>query len=316
MTENVIRSLDDLPPEARESVLAIGNFDGVHLGHQRILRTARALAARDRCAVVAMTFEPPPDQVLRPDDKRERLTLAEQKAELLRQAGADWVVFLRADRKLLGTPAEEFVRRIIVDRIAPGHIVEGQNFFFGRGRQGNVTLLAEMGRSHGFEVRVVDPCQMDLDGESVRISSTLIRRLLREGRVAHASRALGRPFALSGRVVWGHGRGRTIQYPTANLGDTRQIHPADGVYACRAELGNELWAAAVSVGASPTFGGDDAAVEAFILHAEVDFYRQRMTLHFLQRLREQRRFEDREALRAQITRDVQRVREICASDSA
>jgi riboflavin kinase / FMN adenylyltransferase len=311
MDNHLIRSLDDLPTEARGGVLTIGNFDGVHLGHQRILQTARNLAAGHDCAVVAMTFEPPPDLVLRPDDKPARLTPMPQKNALLREAGADWVLVLDADRKLLGTPAEGFVDEIIVQRLSPSHIVEGENFFFGRGRQGNVTLLADMGRSRGFEVHVVEPCLLELDAQPVRVSSTLVRGLVRDGRMPEATRALGRPFALHGRVVWGAGRGRSFKYPTANLGDTSQIHPADGVYACFSELGGQRRPAAVSVGASPTFGGDPATVEAFILDAEGDFYEQEMSLQFLQRLREQRRFEDPQALRAQIARDVERVREIC-----
>jgi len=310
MDTRCIRGLDNLPDAARGCVLTVGNFDGVHLGHRRILDDARRLADAEGAAAVAMTFDPPPDLVLRPDDQPRRITPAARKAELLLAGGADYVVTAGTDAKLLGLSPEAFVSDVIVSRFAPRHLVEGSNFFYGQCRSGNIDTLREAGARHGFAVHVPDPVAVDLGEGPVPISSTLIRLLLLDGRVKDAARCLGRDFVLYGRVTGGQRRGRVLAYPTANIDAGGQVVPGDGIYAGRATVGGAKSAAAISVGDRPTFGPGERAVEAFLLDAEGDFYNESLALSFAERLRDQRKFADGEALRAQIARDVERVREI------
>ena len=304
--------LDCVPDSARGCVLSVGNFDGVHLGHQRICSTARSLADPAGLGVVAITFDPLPDAVFHPDHAHQRITPVDQEARLLGQAGADHVVCLRTDRALLGMPARQFVDEVIVAKFAPRHVVEGRDFAFGASRAGTVDLLRQAGGQAGFEVHVVDEVMMDLPEGPDRISSTLIRMLLRAGRIEDANRCLGREFALYDRIVPGQGHGRVLEFPTANIHPSEQILPADGVYAGRATIDGRRFAAAVSIGRKPTFGpAEQTYVEAFLIDGEGDFYGQAMELSFVGRLRDQMKFETTEALRAQIACDVARVREIC-----
>ena len=318
LDNHCIQGLRNVPPTLQGGVLTIGNFDGVHVGHRRILGCCRELADELGAPVVAMTFEPPPDLVLRPNDVPQRLTPPEPKAQLLVQAGADRVVFVTADDALLSQTPEEFLDAVILRRFAPRHIVEGRDFCFGCRRQGNLATLRDAGRHAGFEVHTVDPVAMELDGRPQRVSSSLIRGLISAGRVEDAARCLGRPFTLYGRVVAGAGQGRLLRFPTANLEVDGQIVPPDGVYAGRAAVGDRVHPAAISIGNKPTFGPSPRTIEAFLLdvsadaaNRELNLYDRRLALEFVRRLRDQERFDGLDALRAQIERDVQRVREIC-----
>ncbi len=304
--DRCIQGLESLPPAVRGCVLTIGNFDGVHVGHRRILLRARELAGRD-APVVALTFDPPPDLVLRPSDKPQRLTTLAERRRLLLHAGADHVVTAAATAELLALESEAFIREVIEDRFAPRGMVEGPDFHFGRGRGGSVDTL----RCRGFDVRVVEPVAVDLpDGRQI-VSSTLIRRLLLAGGVEDAARCLDRLYTLQGRVVGGRGVGRVLEFPTANLDPREQVVPADGVYAGWAAVGTEMHAAAISIGDKPTFHGEGGrAVEAFLLGAAGNYYGREMTLSFARRLRDQERFPGVGALKAQIARDVENVRAI------
>lgn len=310
MTDRWIQGLENLPAGVRGCVLTIGNFDGVHLGHQAILAEARRQADRLSAVVAALTFDPPPDLVLRPVDEPRLLTPPGRKAALLLEAGADWAVTARTTRELLQASPDQFLQDIVAGCFAPAAMVEGEDFFFGRSRGGNVESLRRFGLEHGFGVQVVPAVSVTMGGASQRISSTLVRRLVADGEVEQARACLGRCFALTGRVVAGFGRGRTLDYPTANLDPDCQIVPADGVYAAVARLGRCDYIAAVSVGNQPTFPSGKHAVEAFLLDAKGDFYGQEMILEFRRRLREQRRFETIDALKAQMSEDVQRVRDL------
>ncbi len=311
MTGKLLEGLDSLPSEVRQGVLTIGNFDGVHVGHQRILSEAKELATSEAAVVVAMTFDPPPDLVLRPADAPERLTLNEQKGQLLISRGADWVVTVRPTPKLLALPAEAFIERVIVGRFDPHHLVEGHNFLFGRERSGTIETLREAGPSSGFQLQVVEPVLLDFPQGRQRVSSTLIRGFLRAGNVEQANRCLGREFAICGRVVAGQGQGRRLACPTVNIDPGEQIVPADGVYAGRGELGGREYVAAISIGNKPTFGpAAKRVVEAHLLDAQGDFYEQTITLRFVRWMRDQQRFEGPQALKAQMTKDIQHVRDI------
>jgi len=300
-----------VPDDVRGCVLTIGNFDGVHAGHQRIIAAARTLADGRGAEVVALTFEPPPDLVLRPSDVPMRIAPPSERCRRLAAAGADWTVTLETTPELLSISAGDFIETIILDRFAPTAMVEGQNFFFGRKREGTIDVLRQAGLDAGFDVHVVEPLTMDIDGAETRISSTLVRRLIAAGRVADAARCLGREFVLYGQVVGGYRRGRLLDYPTANLDAGQQITPGNGIYAGFADVQGARFPAAISIGENPTFGPAERTIEAFLLNAEGDFYDETMSLGFVARIRDQQRFADAEALKAQITRDVDRVRELC-----
>lgn len=303
-----IASIDD---HLRGAVLTVGNFDGVHLGHQRILRTAHALAKVSSASVVAMTFEPHPIAVLRPADSPRRLTPWEEKLHQLERAGADAVIRLDTDWPLLSLSAEDFVREVLVKRIHPSYIVEGPNFAFGRGRAGDSRTLEALSAKGGYQVRVVEPYRLHLsDGRQVTVSSTTVRELLTSGRVDEAAACLGRPYALVGTVIHGAGAGHTLGFPTINLDVGEQLVPAHGVYAGTAEIAGLRAPAAISIGTRPTLGGSKLAVEAFVLDESGDWYAERTRVEIVTHLRDQRKFEGPEALAAQIAEDVGRVRSI------
>lgn len=310
----IYRGISSVDDSLRGAVLSVGNFDGVHLGHQRILRTAHALAKVSSAAVVAMTFEPHPIAVLRPDRVPPRLTLWLEKAHQLERLAVDAVIRLDTDWPLLSLSAEDFVRQILIKRIHPSYIVEGPNFGFGRGRAGNAQTLTNLSAKGGFQVRIVEPYQLTMpDGSHLVVSSTLIRDALRAGDVSHAARCLGRPYALTGRVVHGAGAGKKIGYPTINLDIGEQLVPAEGVYAGWVEVTGLRRPAAISIGRRPTLNqaNDDNApivIEAFVLNESGDWYAESARLELVQRLRDQVRFDSREALTEQISTDVKRVR--------
>lgn len=313
METSGITGFESVPAAAKGGVLTIGNFDGVHRGHRRIIETCRALASADGVTVTALTFEPPPDQILRPSDLPERIIPLDLKVRLLKEAGADYVVVADTHAGLLKQTPEQFIAEIIVGRFTPRNLVEGPDFFFGRKRAGNVEVLRQAGAAGGFILHVVEPAMVELPDGPQRVSSTLIRQRVMDGRVEDAAECLGRPFALYERIVAGAGRGRLLDFPTVNLHPGQQVVPGDGVYAGIASLDGRRFAAAISVGNKPTLGpAEHRIVEAFLLDARGDFYHRELELSFLRRLREQRRFDGAEPLKAQIAKDVQRVREICA----
>ena len=311
MKDRRIEGLANVPHGARGCVLTIGNFDGVHLGHQHIIASARQLADRNDLPVAALTFDPPPDLVLRPSAVPQRISPSDQKCELLTEAGADYAVTLHTDRQLLAKTADEFVDDIILAAFSPSVVLEGQNFFFGRGREGNIEALVRFGSEKGFDVVIAEPVTIELDAQHLSISSTLVRRLLAGGRVQDAARCLGRDFTLYGRVVPGLQRGRKLDYPTANVDAGDQITPGDGIYAAWATVSGAEYPAAVSIGCNPTFDAAEHAIEAFLLNAEGNLYDETMSLRFLERIRDMQRFDSPQGLKAQIARDVRRVREIC-----
>lgn len=295
----------------RDAVVSIGVFDGVHQGHRAILRRGRAMADRLGCELLAVTFEPHPAAILRPDRAPPRLCQASHKTRLLLDAGADRVEVLDTASGLLHQPADRFAREL-ADRLGVRGFVEGRDFRFGHGRTGNPAMLAQMGLERGFEVEVVDPVGAVLDDLTlVPVSSSLIRWLVGQGRVVDAARCLGRPFSLTAEVVSGERRGRTLGVPTANL-DPRALHglvqPRPGVYAATVAVGPEhdpsIHPAAVSVGTKPTFHHGPTVVEAHLIGFTGDLYGRPITVRFERWLRDQRPFPSIHALQDQLTRDL------------
>lgn len=292
-------------------VLAIGNFDGVHRGHQEILRRARQWAQRKRTHAVAMTFDPHPSMVLTPDHAPAMLTPLEDKLHYLKQAGADVAVVVRAERSFLNIAADDFLREIIVGKFKPVAMVEGSSFGFGHRRQGDVNTLRAAGPQYGFEVDEVLPISIILGGHTdTIISSSLIRHLLSSGAVDQAAQCLGRCYSLSGEVEHGMGRGAKFGVPTANLLVEQQMVPAEGVYAGRTIIDGRPVAAAISIGRAETFGGEKLLNEAHLLDFQGDLYERKLRIEFLQWLRRQIRYDTVEALYKQIDVDIEQTRSI------
>lgn len=294
--------------------LTIGNFDGVHVGHQAILRQVCGAERPNRKPSVALTFEPHPVRYFHPDKEPFRLTTPAQKVVLLRHYGVDRPLIVRFGSELSKLEAETFVRELILGAFSPSLVVVGYDFNFGRGRRGSPELLQEICREQGQPVVVQSPVSA---AETV-VSSTRIRKELRSGRVGLARRLLGRPFAVVGRVVHGKGRGRDLGFPTANLDVDNELLPTYGVYAAQLEVAGDWLPAVANIGVRPTFGGSVATVEAFVLEngegAALDLYGEAAALHLLAHLRGEMRFASVEALVAQIERDVEVGRELLAND--
>ena len=301
----------------QRTVVTIGNFDGVHLGHAALVRRARDLADQGGQAgrVVVLAFSPHPMTLLAPDRAPQAVSTFAQRESWLRDLGADQVEAIEPTRAMLGRTPPEFVRWL-VDRFGPKAIVEGTDFHFGKGRAGSVRTLAELGEVHGFAVDVVSPVEVALTDQTlVTASSTIARWLIDHGRVTDAARVLGRPYTVTGAVVRGDQRGRELGFPTANLRLAQAI-PGDGVYAGSAVLPDgRRFPAAIHVGPRATFDAMERTVEAYILdwsgplNEGTPEYGWDLTLEFHCWMREQARFDGVEALVAQIGRDVARVRE-------
>jgi riboflavin kinase/FMN adenylyltransferase len=295
-------------------VLTIGNFDGLHIGHRRILRTVTDRARSLDGEAVVYTFDPHPRKVIGGARAPALLTTTEQKIELLAAAGIDLVVLEPFTLAFARTPPDTFVRENVHARIGPLEVYVGYDFHYGRDRAGSMNLLTELGPRLGFAVTIVP--EVTIGGRDV--SSSRIRELLAAGDVAEARMLLGRTFAVRGRVVPGDRRGRTLGFPTANLAPENEVIPAFGVYAGRVRLLDEgtppagaAFDAVANVGRRPTFKDDDPALaEAHLLDFEGDLYGRRLELSFEERLRAEQRFPGPDALRAQIARDVEAARRL------
>ena len=292
------------------AAVTVGNFDGVHRGHQALVKAAldRARAHHDVC--LALTFDPHPAAVLNPDRAPRSLLTFAQKAELLAALGVDVLTVLPFTPATAALAPEDFAARILVGALRARSVVVGEGFRFGRARAGDVVALGRLGQQLGFEVVAVPAVLQD----GHRVSSTRIRERLLAGDVAAAAVLLGRPYFVEGRVVRGDGRGRTLGIPTANLAVENEIAPKEGVYAARVTLpaGGPPRPAVANLGRRPTFGGRDLTLEAHLLDFEGDLYGERLRLSFEARLRDEKGFPGREALVAQIHADVRAAREVLA----
>jgi riboflavin kinase/FMN adenylyltransferase len=300
----ILHGLDGLSQVPAHAVASIGNFDGVHLGHQRILQTARKLADESEAALAVITFEPHPSTVLRPDRAPPRLTPPELKDPLIEKLRADYLVVLSPETRVLNLTAEEFWL-LLRDRVQLSHLVEGSSFHFGKGAKGNVRTLGEWAAGSPVQLHVVESVEVALlNLQLVAVHSSLIRFLIAFGRVRDAAICLGRPYVLSGMVDHGAGRGRKIGIPTANLKIEEQMVPGAGVYAGRCRVDGALFGAAVNIGTKPTFGDNAVSVEAHLIGFEGDLYGRRLELEMIDWLRDQYKFPDVESLKVQIERDI------------
>lgn len=300
----IVRGLEFYPPDGRESAVALGAFDGIHVAHKAILGTAVSLARDNGLEAAACTFDRHPLEILQPTRAPLPLTTLEERLELIAATGVDTTVVIAFTPAVAATEPEAFVRDVLRGRLRARWVVIGFNHRFGHGARGDARLLEALSGPLGFRAHVVPPLAVD----GVPVSSTEIRATLQRGDVERAARLLGRPYSVGGAIVQGAGRGRAMGFPTANIEPDRPLLVPSGVYACRARFGEATHAAVVNVGVRPTFGETTLAVEAHLLDFSGDLYGRWLRLEFVGRLRDEQKFPGVEALRLQIARDVEAAR--------
>jgi riboflavin kinase/FMN adenylyltransferase len=296
----IVRHIDDPGLNLSASVVTLGNFDGIHLGHQALIGGAVAEAKKLAIPSVVLTFEPHPLKVLVPERAPKMLLTHKDKMQLLHGLGVDVVVIQNFDLTFAKLAAADFVRIFLVDQLKARKIWVGRDLRFGHGRQGSVAELENWGRAQGFGVTTVDAVVVD----GVRVSSSRIRSLVMEGQVEAVAPLMGRYHFVSGRVVAGHKRGREIGFPTANIAARTEVLPADGIYATLIELADRRLLSVSSIGVNPTFGDGPRTLESYVLNFAEDIYDEAVRLSFVRRIREEKKFASVEALIGQINRDV------------
>ena len=302
----IFHKLGEVPSDFGPTVVSVGNFDGVHRAHADVLTKIVRSARQRNGKAVAVTFEPHPVRILRPDSGLKLLTPTPEKLRLLESTGLDAVLLLPFGRDLSLMTPQQFAQEILENRLRAIEVHEGYNFHFGHKASGNVDTLAELGRAMGFEVTTYP--EMRLRGEPV--SSSHIRRLLAAGRVSRARHLLGRPFAILSTPGRGRGYGSKYTVPTINLSRYEEMVPADGVYITRTRVGSECFDSVTNIGNRPTFGADSFAVETHLLnfHPLELTAESEVELYFLDRLRDEIKFPSIEALKEQIGRDVRKAK--------
>jgi riboflavin kinase / FMN adenylyltransferase len=299
----VVRDLEQFGEPPRSSVLSIGNFDGVHVAHQQLLRQVVEDARAAGTVAAACTFDPHPLKVLRPEAAPRLLTSLPRKIRLIEAEGIELLVILPFTPAMSQLTPEEFVRTILVERLHPLTVHVGPNFRFGHRQAGNPQVLRELGEQTGFRVEVLPLLAV----RSHRVSSTRIRQLLSEGRVTAAGRLLGRPFSSSGPIVEGSGVGRKQTVPTLNLAPIEEFLPKTGVYVTRTRLGSALHQSVSNIGHKPTFGVHRLTVESHLLRFSGVVTEKEMQVEYLYRLRDEMKFPDPASLKAQIQKDAERA---------
>jgi len=303
----LIRGIHNLRECHRDCVATIGNYDGVHRGHQHMIAAVRAKATELGLPAVVITFEPTPREFFEGPAAPARLTRLREKLEALALYGVDRVLVLRFDRRMQGMGADEFVDRLLVNGLGVRHMVVGHDFHFARRREGTLETLRAAGAAHGFTVEEIG--QFLLHGE--RVSSSLVREALNLGNLERATHLLGRPYRMAGRVRRGQQLGRKLGYPTANLALHRKVVPLWGVFAVRVSgAGLADHPAVVSLGTRPTINGTDPLLEVHVFDFDGDLYGRYLDVDFVQRLREERKFESLDALVLQMHRDAAAARAV------
>jgi riboflavin kinase/FMN adenylyltransferase len=297
-----IKSFEDIPSPPDSCALAIGNFDGVHLGHRKILKTLIEEAKKSNLFPLLLTFHPHPAKVLT-KRKIELLQTIEQRLDEIKKSGVQMTVVLSFDHSLSQISAEEFIRTIIVQKLKAKKVIVGENFRFGKNRAGDVAKLHEWASRYGFSVQSIAP--VTIQGSVV--SSSLIRKLLQKGDVEKANLLLGRPYEIQGTVVRGKARGKKLGYPTANIHSLNDIAPP-GVFISKVGIGSRTYPSITHVGSKPTFDETDIMIESYVIDYDNSLYEKKMSVFFLKKIREERKFETAEALSLQIKSDLEKTR--------
>jgi len=299
-------TLDSLPEDISNPVVTIGNFDGVHKGHQALFTKLKDRAKELKGTSLVITFEPHPIKVMSPEKLKPLITVLEQKKELVISQGIDLLLLIKFTMKFSGIGARDFVKDILVDKIRIKEIIVGYDYAFGHNREGNIQLLREMGKEFDFTVTQVEPVYAG----NTLVSSTSIRNLILEGKISEANRLLGRDYQLMGEVVKGRRRGKPLLgYSTANLKLPEGLIPREGVYIVTVELEGRLYQGLTNIGYNPTFKNKVLSIETHILDFSADIVSQNIKVNFLARLRDEIRFGTAEELSQQITRDIEGARE-------
>ena len=314
MTNGFVLATDPMrPPQGLEgAVYAIGNFDGLHLGHRAVIQRAVAMA-RERAAPSAiLTFEPHPADFFAGRAVAFRLTPRQMKAELCARMGLNGAVFLRFEASLAAMSADEFVEKVLVARLGVGAVVVGWDFHFGKGRSGSPATLAGAGERHGFAVEIVAKVEAGVGDTAGVVSSSAIRKALEQGDVAAAARGLGRNYSISGQVISGRRLGRTLGVPTANIALEPTNRLAHGIYAVVAQIEGRAFPAVASFGTRPTVDDGPPLLEVHLLDFDGDIYGREMEVEFIERIRDERKFDSLSSLAAEMKRDKERARAILA----
>ncbi|MBN2384029.1 bifunctional riboflavin kinase/FAD synthetase [bacterium] len=303
----IVHSIRELREPLSYVVVTMGNFDGIHRGHQTLFQHVTRQAREHDGTAVVLTFDPHPVQLLHPDLVLAQITPLRTKIDLLEQFGIDLLVIQPFTAEFAEISADHFLTTLLKPYLDPKEIIVGENFHFGKDKHGTIEYLRERGQELGFTVKVVQPIR---DNETI-ISSSMVRSIIRKGWVEQAEKYLGRPFMIDGIVIPGDQRGRSLGYPTANIDTDYVLVPADGVYAALVNHKGTLYKAVVNIGHRPTFRSSGHTIEAHLLDFSGDLYNQRLSIYFLDRIREERSFASVEALSRQIERDIQAARNCC-----
>jgi len=314
MTNGFVVATDPMaPPHGLEgAVYAIGNFDGLHLGHRAVIERAVAIAKERAAPSAILTFEPHPADFFAGRPVVFRLTPPQDKAATAARLGLTGLVLIRFDASLASMSAEAFIAKVLVERLGVGAVVVGWDFHFGKGRSGSAATLAEAGLKHGFGVEIIAKVE---DGAGI-VSSSAIRRALEEGDLAAAARGLGRNYSVSGRVISGRRLGRNLGVPTANIALEPTNRLAHGIYAVIARLDGRAFPAVASFGTRPTVDNGPPLLEVHLLDFDGDLYGREMEVEFIERIRDEKKFESLDALVAEMSRDKERARAILDSCGA
>lgn len=303
----IIMGIENIDPSYRGVVLTMGNFDGAHIGHQKVFRAVAEHAKAIKGTAAAITFDPHPMRVIAPERGLKTLTFFDEKARLMGIFGIDLVVCIRFDSEFAKMEADDFIRDVIAGRIGAREVIVGHDYAFGRGKKGTTALLRRRGRKYGFRLRVIR--NTILCGDVV--SSSRIRNLLGRGRVCEAARFLGRPYMIEGTVVKGAGRGRRLlDAPTANIIIKNELVPKEGVYAVKARLGKNILDGVANIGRNPTFGDNPLTCETHIFGFSENILNRHIKIYFIDRIRDEKTFPDIESLRNSIVRDIRTAKSI------
>jgi riboflavin kinase/FMN adenylyltransferase len=303
---DIIVGIENIRRKFRNPVLTLGNFDGVHLGHQRIFKELKEQARRIDGEAIVFTFDPHPLKILAPQRCPPLITPFKKKLMLMERSGIDVLIVATFDQAFANTTPQAFVKDILVDKIGAREILVGYNYNFGKDRQGNVEMLMRLSQKFGFEVKVIEATKVN----DIPVSSSKIRELIQHGKMGEAAQLLGRDYLLIGKVIWGADRGKRLGFPTANLEILNGLYPKTGVYAVEVIMGDKTYPGVADVGYNPTFGKNPLSVEVHILDFSLDIYGEEIQLVFLERLRDEKAFENPELLARQIRKDVDAARKI------
>ncbi len=303
----ILRDFDNLSNRFNNIVITIGNFDGVHLGHQKILKAVKESAIKRQGTAAVLTFEPHPSNVLRPSHPVKILTPLEDKIRLIEDDGIDVLLCLKFDKKLADMEARDFIKNILVKKIGVSEVIVGHDYHFGKGKRGTTEILRRYGEIFGFLTKIIRTKRFA--GEV--ISSTKIRNLISHGKVSEALQLLGRPYTIYGTVIKGKGRGeKLLEIPTANIETDYELIPARGVYVVKALIDQGLYGGVMNIGENPTFGEGTLSLEVHILDFSGNLLGSNIKIFFLKRLRGEKKFPDVNALRRSILNDIDSARKI------